>query len=835
MKELVGPIRKRVIDLKQPSTSVVAAPSNGYYTAEAYVSDGPRLKDCWKAVRRHLILVIGLTLFITAGVGVYLAFKPNIYEAEAQVQVNLENINPPLGGAKSGSLIVNPVTDPAYFNTQLQLLVRPWLLRRVVKTLDIERHPAFQVQQNQTSSHWGNLFTRLGLKWAKEPATHNPGREGSGQEKSSGEEMAEATRFAPYVEMIQAGLAVEPVKESRLPIKDTRLINIAFSHTDPVIAARIVNTLADTFARSNLENKNDVNSMTRDILHKRVTELRVQIRNGEDQLMNYGKSNQILSLDPRQNTVVERLTGLNRQLLEAENERKLAEAAYRAARKPGAAEALAESTKKAEPETENRVAELRQKRAQLLVEATEEWPEVKELDQQIAALEKHLGKTRERATSVMLTTLETKYREASAREEALRSSFNEQRGETLKQNEAAITYRMMQQELETSKSLLEGLFQRQKENDGMLAGMINNIRVNDYAVTPRTPVGPRRMLLTAVAFVLALGLSLGLAVLIEYTDNTVRSPEDVSQTLHARTLASIPSIKRFKRNPLLQLSSGFQRNSASTDHGVFVDNSQSRLTEVYRHLRTSMLLSEAEGRLQTILVTGSMPGEGKTTTAINTALSLARTRAKVLLIDADSRSPCVHKHFGFENKTGLSSILTSTDLQHFLFLIERDKTSGLWVLPAGPPDPNFTEMLGTEELRELLKELRVFFQYIVIDSPPVAHFADGVLLSQMVDGVLLVVNSGKTRREVLRHSQQLLQDVGANIIGVVLNNVKTPPIEYSGYYDDHSKNGKDTNDPPPNGRNGAKPHSSELASPLGLAHRLEPDIGPGSENLSSPS
>jgi succinoglycan biosynthesis transport protein ExoP len=836
MKELIGPIRERAVNLEQRSGNPGGGPaSNGYYTAEAYIADGPRLQDCWKSVRRHLPLVIGLTLLITSGVAVYMAFKPDVYQADAQVQVNLENINPQLGGVKGGSLIVSPVTDPAYFNTQLQLLVRPWLLRRVVKTLDIENHTAFQAEQHRTGSTWGNLLTRLGVKRAKEPAIADLGQERSGQGKASVEELAEATRLAPYVEMIQASLTVEPVKETRLPIKDTRLINISFSHPDPLIAARIVNTLADTFVLSNLENKNDVNSMTRDILHKRVTELQTQIRNGEDQLMNYAKSNEILSLDPGQNTVVERLTGLNRQLLEVENERKLAEAAYRAALKPGAAAALAEGTTKVEPETENRLAELKQRRAQLLVETTEEWPEVKELDQQIASLEKHLGNTRERATSVMLTNLETKYRQALARENALRSSFNHQRGETLKQNQAAITYRMMQQELETSKNLLEGLFQRQKENDGMLAGMINNIRVTDYAVTPKTPVGPRRLLLTGVALVLALGLSLGLAVLIDYTDNTVRSVEDVDQTLHARTLASIPSITGLKRNRLLQLSSGLrQRNGGSVDREVFLDDSQSWLTEIYRQLRTSMLLSGAPGTLQTILVTSSMPGEGKTTAAINTALSLARTRARVLLIDADTRNPRVHKQFGLENEDGLSSILARANAQpDLLSWIEQDRASGLWVLTAGPPDPNFTELLGSDRIRQLLKELGIFFEYIVIDSPPVAHFADGVLLAQMVDGVLLVVNSGKTRREVVRQSQQLLRDVGANIIGVVLNNVKVPPFEYGYYYNYYSNGVKDTNGKTRNGTRISERDSYPLAGPLSVDQRVAPDKTRSAENVSS--
>jgi capsular exopolysaccharide synthesis family protein len=247
-----------------------------------------------------------------------------------------------------------------------------------------------------------------------------------------------------------------------------------------------------------------------------------------------------------------------------------------------------------------------------------------------------------------------------------------------------------------------------------------------------------------------------------------------------------------------------------------------------------MLLSGAERTLQTILITSSMPGEGKTTTAINTALSLARTRARVLLIDADTRNPRVHKHFGFENEVGLSSILVGPKAQpDLLSWIEQDRASGLWVLTAGPPDLNFTELLGSERIRELLKELGFFFEYIVIDSPPVAHFADGVLLSQMVDGVLLVVNSGKTRREVVRQSQQLLRDVGANIIGVVLNNVKVPPLEYGYYYNYYSKGVKDTNGKTRNATRISKRDSYPLARPLSVDQQVVPDKTRNAKNVSS--
>ena len=199
--------------------------------------------------------------------------------------------------------------------------------------------------------------------------------------------------------MILGGLKVEPVKESRGYYKETSLIDIKYGHTDPQVTAKVVNAIAETYVYSNLEKRTEANSTTGDFLQKRIAELQQHIRTGEERLVNYAKNNQIISLDPNQNTVVERLAGLNQQLLEAENDRKTAEAAYNAAKAPDAASALTDDSSKQTSEIEAKLIELRQKRALLLVDATEEAPEVKEVDQQIGELDRQLKESRSRKIS----------------------------------------------------------------------------------------------------------------------------------------------------------------------------------------------------------------------------------------------------------------------------------------------------------------------------------------------------------------------------------------------------------------------------------------------------
>src|SRR5882724_5327553 len=765
--------------------------SSGYGYGPEGAESEVDLLDYWRAVRKRLWMVIGVTALITMLASIYVARKPDVYEASSRVQVDLEN-NPMYAG-KTTPYIYSPVNDPAYFNTQLQILTSPGLLRRVVKTLDLEHNQGFlRPQSAQPHSTWKTIMQMWGVRGPDKKDESKQTRElpltASMAPASSSEDLAEAKRLAPYVGPLQGGLKVEPVRESRGGLyKETRLIDISYQHGDPATAARITNAVADTFVRANLEKKNETNTSTSEFLSRRVAELQTQIRTDEEKLVSYAKSNQILSLDASQNTVVERLAGLNKQLLEAENDRKMAEAEYNAAKAPGAAGALAEANGKDIADTESKLADLKQKRAQVAVDATDEAPEMKEIDQQIAELQKHLTEMRRRNTNTLLTNLETRYRQAADREQALRTSFNQQKGETVTQNEAAINYRILQQEIETNKGLLDSLLQRSKENDVVLAGRPNNISIVDYAIVPDSPVGPARTRSVMLAFVLALALGVGLALFLEYLDDSIHSTDDVEKFLRLPALAVIPAMGGgpARRRLLSSATSIQKRNGSNGDNPELLlnVNGRSPLAESYRQLRTSVLLSTAGRAPRTLLVTSSLPGEGKTTTAVNTAISLAQTGNSVVIIDADMRRPRLRSIFDLAEREGLSSILSSEmKPEEMLSIITRDETTGLHVMTSGPIPPNPAELIGSDQMRKLIAELGRTFTHIVIDSPPISSFTDGVLIASMVDGVLLVVHGGKSSRSVVRRSRQLLLDVGAKIFGVVLNNVSVSSHEYYYYY-----------------------------------------------------
>ncbi|HZE63529.1 MAG TPA: polysaccharide biosynthesis tyrosine autokinase [Pyrinomonadaceae bacterium] len=764
---------------------------NGYatppivaYGDEASPEGEMHLRDYWRTIRKRLWLIIGLALIVSTIAALRQAKQPDVYQAHARVQVDTESYSPALGASKGNAYYVdNTYMDPEYFNTQVQILTSPTLLRRGAKTLDLEHNRTFLNGPVESRSTLQSLLGVLGLQKSKQPAKSValtlPDTTGPTLNSMTSlvDGPAAIERLAPYVESLQGMLEVEQVKK-------TRLIDLRASHTDPAVATKVVNAMADAFALWNLEVKTKTNSIAGTYLQKRIAELQSQIRNGEEQLVNYAQSHEILSLDASQNTVVERLAGLNKELLEAENDRSLAEAAYRTSLMPGAAEANAEISDKQIGELKSHLADLRQKRAQLLLTDTEESPEVKDVTQQLATLEKQLEDTRGSAKKIINTNLESNYRKTLDRENTLRASFGKQRAETVAQNQAAINYNILKQEIETNKGLLDGLMQRSKENDVTMAGTPNNIHVVDYSAIPKEPVGPRRLQAVILALVLALAFGVALALFLEYLDDTVKTTGDVESGLRLPSLAIIPIAGRSTQR-FLPISRALQRTNGNGSAPELLINASgpSQQAEAYRHLRTSILLSTAGRPPKSLLVTSSVPAEGKTTMVVNTATVLAQTGAQVLVIDADMRRPRLHYVFGLDNNDGLSAILSSDMTEaDVLSKINKFRDTNIYLLSSGAIPPNPAELLGSAQMKRLLDIVGETFNYIVIDSPPIASFTDGVLISSLVDGVLLVVHGGKTSRQVVKRTRQILHEVGAKIIGVVLNKADVRSSDYHYYH-----------------------------------------------------
>ena len=405
------------------------------------------------------------------------------------------------------------------------------------------------------------------------------------------------------------------------------------------------------------------------------------------------------------------------------------------------------------------------------------YPKVAELQNQIKEIDTQIQLEMKK----IVDQAQGDYQAAVNRENMLSAALDKQKDEANALNESAITYTLLKRDVETNRTLYEGLLEKLKEA-GVSAGLKStNFRTVDVARVPTAPSEPNIHQGLTTGFGLGLAGGIMLAFLLEGLDNTVRTPEQA----HAISgLASLGMIPLGSRN--VKLSGTRQQLSISSPSQEAVElitqsRPQSQMSESYRALRTSLLLSSVGAPPKVIVMTSALPQEGKTTTSMNTAIVLAQKGGRVLLVDADLRRPSIHKALGLGPRGGLSNVLTgTTPLEQAITTSELLPT--LYVLPAGTPPPNPAELLASPQMRDLLTTLRLNYDHIVIDSPPTLSVTDAVIMSTYADTVVLVIRSGQTTKHALRRAREILVRVNARISGVLLNAADLSSPEYYYYY-----------------------------------------------------
>lgn len=292
---------------------------------------------------------------------------------------------------------------------------------------------------------------------------------------------------------------------------------------------------------------------------------------------------------------------------------------------------------------------------------------------------------------------------------------------------------------------------------------VENIQVIDMAQIPTSPIKPRPTLNMAIAGVLGLMAGVFLAFLMEFLDNTLKTPEDVEKHLSLPVLGAIPVVND-ENSKLISLT-----------------NPKSPVTEAFRTLRTNIQFSSIDKEIKTIIVTSSSPTEGKSTIAANLASIVAQSDKKVLLIDCDFRKPRVHKNFGISNLQGVTNVLMGDSLLSDV-IYKYDSLDNFHIITSGPIPPNPAELLGSKRMKNLLQSIKEEYDMIILDTPPVGLVTDSAVLSTIADGLIYVTAVGQTDIEVIKTAKELLDKVNANIIGVVLNKI---PVEGKSYYKYH--------------------------------------------------
>jgi capsular exopolysaccharide synthesis family protein len=562
-------------------------------------------------------------------------------------------------------------------------------------------------------------------------------------------------------------------------VPSSRLMDVSFESTDPQLAARIVNAHINTYIEQNFRSKYESTTQASTWLADQLGELKIKVQKSEDARIAYERQNQIWTLDDKQNITSQRLADVNKELTEAQSERMRKESLYEFA-KSGNLDAVPQVQGSAG------LTDLIKKQSDASAQYTDElsqygpnFPRVQRLQTQLKELDDRIEKEKKKIVDV----LESDYREARQREELLTKALDQQKAETNQMAEKLVEYNILKREAEANKTLYEGLMTKLKETAISQGLRSSNIRVVDPAMIPSTPARPAKTRNVTLAFLVGLVGGIGLALMREYLDNTVKTPDDIETLARLPSLAVVPQFAgsngNAKKHRLLQ---GLAANGHEKRIELVAQHlPKSQMSEAFRALRTSILLSQADHPPQVILVTSALPREGKTTAAANLAVTLAQLGDSTVLVDADLRKPGVGRLLNLSGGkyAGLSSYLAGVSSLD-LVTVPHPAIPNLAAIPTGPLPPNPADLLSSHKLADAIAELRKKFKFIVIDSPPIMAATDAVILSVQTDGVLLVVRSGETPKEAFTRTRDLLNSVKCRILGVVLNAVDSNAPDY--YY-----------------------------------------------------
>lgn len=700
---------------------------DGYPPYTRYPNVQPQknsLREYWRTILRHKWIVLATILILTTIATIATVLTRPVYRARAKVEIGMDSMRI-MPGQRIMEVETANAFNPLFLQTQIDSLRSRDLSRRVIQRLDLAENEEFKPKSS------GN----------------NP--------------VAAANENEREVRLIDAFQKRFDVATTR----QSRIVTIAFDAYDPRLASDIANAIAQEYITWSMENRLQGVSGAKEFLAKRVVDAKNELRKSEEDYARYLTENKIISLDNKGNITVQRTEQLNLQLAVVENERRTAEALYIRSKQVPAEEltpVIADATVQS---LTRELAKQEQALANLSAKYQPTFPAVKQVQEEIKQLTGQLDDAKQR----IVKNIESQFQVAQQREADLRNSLGQSKGEAIEQNRQSAELNMLRQKAETDRKMYEDLQQRLQQAEVESDFRPANIRIIESAYTPIFPVRPNKIINIGLSLVFGSILGVCLAFFLEYLKNTINTAEDVERIVKLPSLGAIPSLQSLaKRNVLGDAKNALTKGSQSNEL-VSAHDSISSFAESYRSLRTSLLLSTPEHAPRTILITSSHPSEGKTTIVANTAISLAQTGARVLVLDADMRRPRCHKILNLKNEVGLSTYL-SRDIKLDRVIQDHD-IPNLYAMTAGPIPPNPSELLSSIKLRVMISELLEHFDHVIIDSPPVIHVTDGLIISPYVDGVVLVVKSGQTPREAVVRAKQALLDVNAKIFGVVINGI----------------------------------------------------------------
>jgi succinoglycan biosynthesis transport protein ExoP len=733
------------------------------------IQDGLGLDELWRLIRRHLRLTTSLMVAAVLVTAVGLLLTAPKYTAQATLLISPE----PPEMLEMTQLIDNAGggADYDYYKTQFELLKGRALAARVIRDLNLERNAIFNPPQSD--KHGIAQLWMHPVAWASSLFR--------GQEPAKSQVPLEYSVSPLLIDSYLGHLKVEPKV-------GTRLVNVAFKLGEPVLAAQIANRHVDDFILLGLEIQSDAQRVARDFLKSQLVEISRRVQTAEASLNAYRQEKGVLSFDVDDNNKIaaQRMADLTKALTDAETRRITAESEMELVSN-GAYQSLPDVVgNPAITALRPQLVALQTEYARLSIAFNPAYPKLAEvkgqLEQAKHAMEAEIEDVAESVTR--------KYRAAIAQEQKLSAQIELEKQRDLALNDAMLGDAVLAREVETNRDLYKNVLQRMQQMTVAEQTPLSNINVIERASPPLSPSHPKKLTDLTIAALMALLTGLGLSFLIEHMDNRLKSSEEIEKYLALPILAVAPDFEKLQGpgSILSRLGAVRVRSPRPKDPTIedqssgsdLLDGHRSRKGEVYRSIRTSLLFSRAGAPPKTVLFTSSVEDEGKTWTAVNTALVFAHTGARTLLIDADLRRPYCHVMLECENPSGLSEVLVgqceTSDLIH------RVNGHPLFFLSAGSKVPNPAELLTSSKMRAVMISLCEQYDFLLIDSAPLMYASDTIGMARMVEGTVLVIGANTPKQSVKRACDRLTR-VGSTVLGVVLNRIN---ILHSDYYE-HSR------------------------------------------------
>jgi capsular exopolysaccharide synthesis family protein len=684
-------------------------------------SEIDKLRGFWYRLLKRKKLILGVFIAVVGATGLYLIIKTPVYRSTATLQIMENRGESMLGERNPLEFLGLSETGGKFYETQYLILNSRTMALKLIDSMNLKDYPEFKELKERYS---GESPQEIEYRYLK--------------------------HFLENLEIV--------------PLRKSYLVEVSYKSTDKKLAQDVATAISMEYMNFVLQIRQESFAMIKKWLGGELDQLAIKVEESEKKLIEHGKQKDFFSLEGKDNVIVRKYIELSMLLTKAESERSLKEAQFKQIKEKGVDAPLITNNiliQKLREEVitqEAKVTSLNKIYDANFPQLQAETAKLNDLRQR---LNNEVRRTR--------TSIEADYQASLRTEKLIREALEHQKAQvgTLQNN--LVQHHILKRDMKTNEQLYQGLLARMKEASVASTMVASNVAVISPAEFPVRRHSPKPLVYLAVASVLGLLGGIGIALLLDHVNDSIKTGAEMEQLCQIPLLGMVPNLSLDIQDNHIEKSSDL----------VMLNKPNSYMAESIYHLCSSIMLSAPEGAPSIIMVTSPNAADGKTTISVNLASTLALNRTKVLIIDADMRKPSVHKTFHKPNQPGLSNLLMGNATLEEVVL--STPLPDLFFIPGGSVPPNPMEILISQGFRDLFHRLRAEYSFIVIDTPPIIEFADARIISSLVDAVILVINHNKTTRKAGQLAAQMLYSVNAKILGGVLNMSEESILNYEGY------------------------------------------------------